>query len=199
MRENPSSLDDLGHVREVLSGNREAYTFLVRRHQEKVRGLCLALLQRTAEADDAAQDVFMKAYQNLGRFRQDAAFSTWLYRIAHNHCLDLLKQRTRRSGESLDALLEKGDNVLFLPERTPPPGATEDPRTFLADLTPEHRTVLVLRELQGFSYDEIAHAMETTVDSVKARLQRARRALIERARHFLTSPGVQTSETPHEP
>lgn len=198
MEEKPTFAPDVEQVRAVLAGDREAFAFLVRRHQDKVRGLCLALLQRPSEADDAAQDVFLKAYRHLGRFRQDAAFSTWIHRIAHNHCLDLLKQRARRAGESLDALLEKGDQVLFFPEK-PAPAETGEALALLGQLSPVHRTVLTLREVQGFSYEEMARVMGSTVDSVKARLRRARRALLEKARHFFADRGVQPVEAPHEP
>ena len=90
----------------MLRGRREAYAELVRAHQAKVLRLCTALLNDPTQAEDAAQDVFFKAYQALASFRQDASFSTWLYRITTNHCRDLLRKRSRRKEQSFDALVE---------------------------------------------------------------------------------------------
>jgi RNA polymerase sigma-70 factor, ECF subfamily len=176
--------DDARVVQEVLEGDREAYAVLVRRHQGKVLSLCLSLLKRRDAAEDAAQDVFLKAYKALSSFRRDAAFSTWLYRISYRHCLDVLKAAKRRREEALEDL-----------PRVPAAPPDADPlsvESLLSGLTPEYRLVLTLREVQGLSYDEMAAAMDASLDSVKARLRRARRALQESARHFAAGPAVQT-------
>ncbi len=180
----------------VLAGDRDAFEPLVRRNEACVRALCSAMLGDSTEAQDAAQDVFLKAFRGLRKFRADAAFSTWLYRIARNHCLDLLKTRKRRAEDSLDALLEKGDGVLGKLPSSPPPS---DSQALLSGLPSDYRAVLILREVHGYSYGEIAHSLEITLDSVKARLRRARQSLIAAARHFSTLPNVQKMETPHEP
>ena len=172
----------------------------MRRHEARVRSLCAALLQDATEADDAAQEVFLKAYRALGRFRNESSFSTWIHRIAHNHCLDIFKSRKRRPAESLDALLEKGDGVLAdRDDGSPAPGRDLDIHQLLIGLSSEYRTVLVLREVQGFDYGEIAKIMSVTVDSVKARLRRARQSLVEKARHFNAPAAVQRLETQNEP
>lgn len=192
--------DEWTLVQSVLNGDVEAFEPLVRRHEARVRTLCVGLLQDATEADDAAQEVFLKAYRALGRFRNESSFSTWLHRIAHNHCLDVFKARKRRSAESLDALLEKGDGVLAdRSDGAPSPGAALEARQALAGLSSEYQTVLVLREAQGFDYAEIARITGVTVDSVKARLRRARQALVEAARHFADGPVVQGMEAPNEP
>ncbi len=187
-------------VQEVLAGSPDSFEPLVRRHEARVRSLCAALLQDATEADDAAQEVFLKAYRALGRFRNESSFSTWIHRIAHNHCLDIFKSRKRRPAESLDALLEKGDGVLAdRDDGSPAPGRDLDIHQLLIGLSSEYRTVLVLREVQGFDYGEIAKIMSVTVDSVKARLRRARQSLVEKARHFNAPAAVQRLETQNEP
>lgn len=179
---NRADVNDREAVRRVLAGDREAFAPLVRAHQGKVLSLCLSLLRQRASAEDAAQDVFLKAYKNLSAFRFDAAFSTWLYRISYRHCLDLLKAAKRRREEALE----------FLPEA---PARPEEDRlaveSLLEGLLPEYRLVLVLREVQGLSYEEISAATGDSMDSVKARLRRAREALQTAGRHFQEGKGVQ--------
>src|SRR5579871_5118969 len=97
-------------IEAVLAGDPEAFAELVRTHQARLRLACLVFLGNREEADDAAQDIFIKAFKALDGFKAESSFLTWLLRIADNHCRDLLRTRTRRRTESLDALLaEKGD------------------------------------------------------------------------------------------
>ncbi len=175
-RETP---DEQRIIRDVLSGRREEFARLVRAHQAKVLSLCLSLLKDPAEAEDAAAEIFLKAYQKLKDFRFDAAFSTWLYRIAYRHSLDLLRARQRRRAQSLDALLEeRGEGALPpAPDQTTPADPARTAESLLSSLPPDYRLVLTLREVQGLSYEEIARAMDASLDSVKARLRRARQAL----------------------
>ena len=186
-------INDLDIIRRVLDGRPEAYAELVRAHQGAIRQLCAAILSDPHEAEDAAQEVFLKAYQSLRRFRGDASFLTWLRRIAVNHCRDLLRARARHRTDSLDALIEQaGDRIRQLIVTPPDRLHTRDESQLLdrllAGLAPDYRLVLVLREIQGLSYEEIARALHCSLDSVKARLRRARRELEELARHFL-KPG----------
>lgn len=183
---------DKQDISRVLAGNREAFEGLVRRHEANVRGLCLSILQDAAEADDAAQEVFWKTYKSLKSFREEAAFSTWVHRIAVRHCLDVKRGQKRRRAESLDLLIEQGMD----PAETARPAveARNELAKVLSELAPEYRTVLVLRESEGYTYEEIAEAMSTSLDSVKARLRRAREALREAARHFLPETLVQKTE-----
>src|SRR3989344_1214542 len=97
---------DLEIIRKVTSGDAAAYQGLVRKYQDKVFRLCVSML-RDSGAEDAAQEVFIKVYESLSRFRGESAFSTWLYRVASNHCLNILAKRKREKTESLDALMER--------------------------------------------------------------------------------------------
>src|SRR5471030_797501 len=95
-------INDNDVIARVLAGSRDEYAELIRRHHARVLGLCVSMLGPSA-AEDAAQEVFLKAYDRLKDFRRDSAFSTWLYRVASNHCLDALRRDARRRTESLEA------------------------------------------------------------------------------------------------
>src|SRR6266700_3653350 len=92
-------------IEAVVAGDAEAFAGLVRAHQVRIRLSCLVFLANKEEADDAAQDIFIKAFKNLAGFKGEASFETWLLRIADNHCRDLLRTRKTRRTESLDPLL----------------------------------------------------------------------------------------------
>ena len=151
--------------------------------------LCVSLLGNETEAEDAAQEIFFKAYRSLASFRKESAFSTWLYRIATNHCRDLLRKRSRHKTESIEKMLEEAGDAA---ERilTPSPNsrsATENAdliEQILSRISPDERLILTLREVQGLSYQEMAEVLRCSLDAVKARLRRARETLEEQARHF---------------
>jgi len=174
--------------------NDEAFAALVREHAPRVRALCAATLGDAEEAEDAAQVTFLKAHRALDRFTGGASIATWLHRIAVNECLDRLRAAGRRRSDSLDALLEADSSALgaVLAEASPAQ-ALEDRDTvdrLLARLNPEQRLALTLREADGLSYEEIAQAMSCSLDSVKARIKRARAELLEMTRHFSGSDNV---------
>lgn len=179
-----------------MNGDRNAYAEIIRKYEVRARGLCLKMLSDQAQADDAAQEVFIKVYQNLKKFKGESLFSTWLYRVASNHCLDLLRKRRRQKTESWDALLEsEGESVAqsFFSEGAPAKevqGQAEQVEKLLKCLSEKHREVIVLRELQGLSYDELAEALGCSLDAVKSRLKRARQELEKKARHFSSSSSI---------
>ncbi len=154
----------------------------MRAHHGRVIRLCQLLLSNPTEAEDAAQDVFVKAYSSFSNFRGASSFSTWINRIAYNHCMDLLRRRRRERTESLEQTPENELPVQPLP--------SESSEELLQALRPEYREILALREVAGLRYDEIAASLKCSLDSVKARLRRAREELQEKARHFLGSSNV---------
>lgn len=165
----------------------------MRKYQGKVLQLCVSTLSDPHEAEDAAQEIFIKAYQSLNKFRGASSFSTWLYRIATNHCTDLLRQKSRHRTESWEALIEKeGDQIVKLLAAPPDSHLTQEDTDLinrvLSCLSSEYRMILTLREIQGLSYQEIAVVMRCSLDSVKARLRRARQGFQDNLRHFL-EPG----------
>ncbi len=187
-RSKPSS-EDLEILASIRAGRRDDYAHLVHKYQERILRLCRSLLSNATIAEDAAQEVFLKAYQALDTFRAEAAFSTWLYRIATNHCRDLLRKRSRENTESWDALVEAhGESLpqLLTGSDDPKPvtGNAELIEHILSRLSPDHRLILTLREVQGLSYQELADTLAGSVDAIKARLRRARQALQETLRHF---------------
>lgn len=186
-------------IERILEGEQRHYAELVRRHHAKVFALCLAMLHDRASADDAAQDAFLKAYENLPEFRRDSSFSTWLYRIASNRCLDLRRAEARRRSESLEALTEGEDEKLrwLLADPRDSHHFIEEAdlvRKVLARLPDDYRIILTLREMQGLDYRELSEALDCTVDSVKAKLQRARREFREMLRHISPPENVQTEK-----
>jgi RNA polymerase sigma-70 factor (ECF subfamily) len=178
--------EDDALVREAREGDSAAFEELVRRHHARILSLCAGMLRSREAAEDAAQEAFLKAWRGLDSFRGDSAFATWLRRLAANQCLDALRRQSRRSEDSLDDPLSAPAMMARLTEPGPERAAQarDLAERLLASLPPEQRLALVLRETQGLSYEEIAETLECSLDSVKARLRRARAALEERSRHF---------------
>ncbi len=161
-------------VSRVRSGERAAFNLLLERHRERVLNLAFSLLGSRADAEDAAQEAFVRAYESLPRFRGESAFGTWLYRITVNVCLARLRQMRPRAcqeedGESqvLEAC-DKSDLARAFEARTQVQQA-------LSSLSPVLRAVLVLREMQGLSYQEIAMILSIPIGTVRSRLNEARR------------------------
>jgi RNA polymerase sigma-70 factor (ECF subfamily) len=149
-------------------------------------------------AEDAAQEVFLKAYARLKDFRRDSTFSTWLYRVASNHCLDILRRETRRRSESLEELTERESPTLqrLLADPRDAVRSLEDAelvRAVLDRLPADYRLILTLREMEGLEYKELMTALDCSMDSVKAKLQRARKQFRETLRHILPPQPVSQS------
>ncbi len=189
-------IEDLEIIDAVIKGDREAYAALVREYQTRVRGLCLSILLNAAEADDAAQDVFVKALSSLASYRKDSSFSSWLYRIASNHCMDQLRKRKRQKTDSLDRVTDNDDGEAgaFQPRMAEPSESLIEKTERLAgvmqvlsSLPADYREVLVLREVEGLSYEAIRVILKCSLDAVKTRLHRARHLLQDKSRHFLHS------------
>lgn len=186
--------DDFVLIQKILQGDQDAYAPLVRKYQSRILQLCGAMLTPT-EAEDAAQEVFVKAYHALARFKGDSSFYTWIYRIASNHCLDLGRKKSRSRTESWDALIEKeGDRIqelLASPDRDiENRDDAELVQKILSFLPDTSRLVLVLREMQGLSYEEMATQLNCSLDAIKGRLKRARQEFKEKLRHFIKSEPV---------
>jgi RNA polymerase sigma factor (sigma-70 family) len=181
-REAPAGSDgaEADLIQAACRGDLDAFNTLVDLHQRSVFNLCLRMLGNPAAAEDAVQEAFLSAFRNVQAFC-GASFRAWLMRIAANACTDELRRRGRRPALSLDA---------------PPPGASEPidiadtaagPETLLLRheqgqivqlallrLPPDQRLAVIMCDLQGFSYDEIAEAMRTSIGTVKSRIARGR-------------------------
>ncbi len=182
-------ITDAEIVRKIRRGRSALYAELMRRHYPKIFCLCLSLLKDPSMADDAAQEAFLKSYRSLDKFREDSSFLTWIHRIAANRCLDLIRLKAREKENSLDTMLEISENHSF---REVESSLLIESSLINSDLVEkimsrlpvEYRLILVLREVQGFNYQEISQVLECSLDSVKARLRRARLACGEALRHF---------------
>jgi len=182
---------DLSLVQLAQRGDAGAFDALVRRYQHKVVKLVLRYVRDPAEAEDIAQEAFIKAYRALPRFRGDSAFYTWLYRIAINTAKNVLASRGRSPIQYEVDRSDDDDNydvVANLKDTATPEALalTEEIRstvTAAIDALPEDlRTAIQLRELEGLSYEEIAAAMECPVGTVRSRIFRAREAIDARLR-----------------
>jgi RNA polymerase sigma-70 factor (ECF subfamily) len=175
-------------LRKLQRGDPRAFREFVRKHEDRVFSLCFRMLSDRHEAEDVAQEVFLAVHKHLPRFRGDCRLSTWIYRVAKNHCLNRLKYRVRRETED-DSVLERIDGssteggLMSHPERPDRAllGAEErnHVQAALLKLSAEHRLLVVLRDIEGMSYEEIARIAELPAGTVKSRLHRARAALAE--------------------
>jgi RNA polymerase sigma-70 factor (ECF subfamily) len=173
-------------VERARRGDREAFRGLVDRYQRKLAALAIGMLRNREDALDIVQDTFTKAYQSLERFKGDSSFYTWVYRIAVNLCIDHQRRESRyvQMGTDMD---DAGDDVM-----PPSPEDLERDEPYerarsaqigaalqeaVAELTPEHRAVILLREVDGLSYEEISHVLDCPKGTVMSRLHYARRHL----------------------
>jgi len=181
---------DLALVERVQRGDRKAFDVLVLRYQHKVLKLVMRYIRDAAEAEDVAQEAFVKAYRALPAFRGDSAFYTWLYRIAINTAKNALVSSKRRPIDyDLDLQdPEQYDMAARLKDSETPEGLLltdeirETVNAAIADLPEDLRTAIVLREIDGLSYEEIAAAMDCPVGTVRSRIFRAREAIDRRLR-----------------
>jgi len=182
---------DLSLVRRVQRGDKGAFDALVLKYQHKLVKLVMRYVRNAAEAEDIAQEAFIKAYRALPQFRGDSAFYTWLYRIAINTAKNAVVSRDRSPIEyDLDRSNsdESYDMQGRMKDSETPEGLvlTDEIRTTVnaaIDALPEDlRTAIVLRELEGLSYEEIAAAMDCPVGTVRSRIFRAREAIDRRLR-----------------
>ena len=181
--------DDHRLIAECLDGDTAAFGELVRRHQDRLYNTVFRLVDNGEDALDVVQEAFLHAYQSLESFKGDAQFFTWLYRIAVNTAISL--RRKRRVLARIDTTGEEGGCLEPSdPSDLARPGhameqAEEEAKLYraLARLSPEHRTVLVMKELEGQKYEDMAETLGVPIGTIRSRLHRARlelRELLER-------------------
>jgi RNA polymerase sigma-70 factor (ECF subfamily) len=173
--------DEAELLAKARGGDREAFSQLVQRYERRVVGVALAVVHNQEDALELAQETFVRAYENLSRFESRSSFSTWLYRIAANLSIDFWRREGRYTvlrGEDAENQLERlpssiGDSYKAA-TRTE---LGQKLKEALDQLTPEHRAVILLREVEGLSYDEISEALQCPRGTVMSRLHYARNRL----------------------
>lgn len=162
-------------VRAAQNGDVDAFEELVRRYQTSIYRVALRMLGSRADAQDAVQETFVRAWRALPRFRHDSAISTWLYRIVTRRALDRIA--SRRSTGTLDEVeVEAGPDPAQAAEHQERLRAI---RRAIAKLPPDQRAALVLREFEGLSYQEVAQVLGASVPAIKTRIHRARLTIIQ--------------------
>ena len=177
--------EDRAWVAAAQAGDRQAFGKLVERYQQRVYALAFGMLRNREDAWDVAQDSFVKAYKKLDRFEGNSSFYTWVYRITHNRSIDLLRERARRQkvdiddGRSMEEALERdGRKPLAHPdERADRKELTRVLHEAMDKLSDKHRAIIVLREIEGLSYEEMANVLEISKGTVMSRLFHARQNL----------------------
>ena len=186
--EEPQQRSDRDLLESFLGGENDAFSGLMERHEDRIFGLCLKMLHNRSDALEAAQEIFITAFRRAASFRGDSAFGTWLYRIGINHCKDVLRKRK-------DVLLE-ADQLDIERVDTRQRGVDEvatlrlDLSKALAELPDDYREAVVMHDLGGVPYEEIATVTGVPVGTVKSRISRGRRQLarlLEPAEHMDTS------------
>jgi len=167
-----NKVDDIDLIRRFKNGDRSSFEELVLKYQDRIYNLCRHILGNAHDAEDAAQDVFIKAYRNLENFKPEAALYTWLYRIGVNTCIDY----KRKSPDLIR------NNPSLTDERSPERNIEAKDtaqliKIALAKLPEKLKAAIVLREIEGLSYEEIAEILNTSIGTVKSRISRARESL----------------------
>jgi RNA polymerase sigma-70 factor (ECF subfamily) len=188
-------MDDLGHIAAFRKGDSAAFEPLLARYKDRIYNLCRYLLHDPRDAEDAAQDIFLKAFRGLKGFSPSASFYTWLYRIAVNTCLDQRRKAFLRAETFVS-----GEN--YLPDAFAGPGPSPESayetresidalQTALSRLSAKLRIPLVLKEVEGLAYEEIAATLDVSLGTVKSRISRAREEMATMvAAHILQQKAV---------
>ncbi|HNS05183.1 MAG TPA: sigma-70 family RNA polymerase sigma factor [Candidatus Saccharicenans sp.] len=181
-------------VKLAQQGDKEAFSVLVRNYQNKVFGLAINIVRNHETADDLAQEIFIKAYQSLPRFRFQSEFSTWLYQIAINHIRDHLRKHKKEKNDlRLDEIPEISGEEKEASEQLANRQEEEYRKRLLREKLEEmpekYRLILSLRDIQGLSYEEISKMLKLSAGTVDSRLHRARRLLRKKLAQALGQEG----------
>jgi len=189
--------EELEIIDKVRLGDADAFEALVLDNQKKVYNLALKMTGNDNDALDIAQEAFIKAYTGLKSFRAESRFSVWLYRLVYNLCIDYSRKKQRTEVSSLTYINADGEYAdLEIPDLRYTPESAAEKRELreavtrgIDELPPNHREILVMREITGMSYEDIAGTLNISEGTVKSRLSRARQSLAARLEQYGTFYG----------
>jgi RNA polymerase sigma-70 factor (ECF subfamily) len=201
--------DDLPLVNRARSGDAEAFRALVVRHQRRVYAVALGIVKDPDLAWDVAQESFVRVHEHLAEFKGEASFSTWVMRIAHHLAIDVLRKERSSARETLDDVRESdleqaGDGVLASALDANPQARVlrrelvGQIEAALAQIPPAHREILVLRELEGLSYEQLAQELRIPKGTVMSRLFHARKKMQALLREHAQAWGARVADAPHD-
>jgi RNA polymerase sigma-70 factor (ECF subfamily) len=199
-RESPGE-SDRALIRRVQAGDGDAFEVLVVKYQERIFRLIRRLLRNPDQVEDLAQEVFIRAYRSLGSFKGEASFYTWLYKIALNSCRNYYRSLGRRPEGSVvdnESVLTNRASAGYSPEREAVRSEFwRSVRGSLEELPEEQREAVVLCDLEGMSYDEMAAVIGIPVGTVRSRVFRGRRSLQRKLKPYLEGTKVNSEEGTH--
>ncbi|MFP4597055.1 MAG: RNA polymerase sigma factor [Persicimonas sp.] len=184
-------------VKRAQEGDREAFQELVERYQRKVYSICYGMLKNEPDSLDVSQEVFIKVFRYLENFNRNSSFYTWLYRITVNKCIDYIRKQSRRSEVDYDDTIQRKSEVSGDDNIMPSTLGIQPDRVYgrkelrekmlgaLDTLSEKHRTILILREVEGLSYDEMAEVLDISKGTVMSRLYHARRYFQDAIKEYL--------------
>lgn len=173
-------------INRAAKGDASAFNELLGLHEKRMYAVCLRMCTNQEDAQDCLQEAMLRIYRSIAGFKGQSSFATWVYRVTMNTCLDELRKKKNKQTTSLDSLLDTG----WLPSDdydTPERHAIESEqnraiRSAIAELPEDMRSAVVLRDIQGFSYDEISVMLGINVGTIKSRISRGREKLREKIR-----------------
>ena len=178
--------DEKRLIQRASDGDPEAFNRLMEAHERRMYAVALRMCANREDAQDCLQEAMLRVYRAIGNFKGESSFSTWVYRITMNTCLDELRRRKNKQSTSLDNLLDEGwapSDDSSAPEKQAVRAETARTlRQTIQELPEDMRAAVVLRDIQGYSYEEIARILDINVGTIKSRISRGREKLREKLR-----------------
>lgn len=159
-------------ISKVLAGERQFFATLITAYERQIYRYCYCILRSREEAEDAVQDIFVKVYQEIGRYEKRVSFSAWLYKVAYHHCLDQLRRRKRRTRLLSLYTMQFVRNYHEAPDDSPVD-------KLFKDINPEERGLLILRVVEQYSFDEIAQITGHSSVALRKKYERLRKKLVQ--------------------